>query len=117
MALTDTAIRRSKPTEKAYKLFDSGGLHLLFTPAGGRLWRWKYRFVRQLHSHLPPSPPSCIRCRTDGQNSHSEAANIAGGHTVRTNSHQNSHQIKMATCCRRPYSLQIVYFVGARRGT
>jgi integrase len=44
MALTDTAIRRSKPAEKAYKLFDSGGLHLLFTPAGGRLWRWKYRF-------------------------------------------------------------------------
>jgi hypothetical protein len=44
LALTDTAIRRSKPAEKAYKLFDSGGLHLLFTPAGGRLWHWKYRF-------------------------------------------------------------------------
>jgi integrase len=44
MALTDTAIRRSKPAEKAHKLFDSGGLHLLVTPAGGRLWRWKYRF-------------------------------------------------------------------------
>jgi integrase len=44
MALTDTEIRRSKPAEKSYKLFDSGGLHLLVTPAGGRLWRWKYRF-------------------------------------------------------------------------
>jgi integrase len=44
MALTDTEIRRSKPAEKAYKLFDSGGLHLLVTPSGGRLWRWKYRF-------------------------------------------------------------------------
>jgi hypothetical protein len=23
---------------------DSGGLHLEITPAGGKLWRWKYRF-------------------------------------------------------------------------
>jgi hypothetical protein len=43
LALTDTEIRRSKPGEKSYKLSDSGGLHLLITPAGGRLWRWKYR--------------------------------------------------------------------------
>lgn len=46
MALTDTEIRRSKSDEKPYKLFDSGGLHLLVTPAGGKLWRWKYRFAR-----------------------------------------------------------------------
>jgi integrase len=44
VALTDTEIRRSKPAEKPYKLSDSGGLHLLITPAGGKLWRWKYRF-------------------------------------------------------------------------
>lgn len=45
MALTDTAIRRSKPAETPYKLFDGGGLHLLINPTGGRLWRWKYRFA------------------------------------------------------------------------
>ncbi len=44
MALTDTEIRRSKSGEKPYKLFDGGGLHLLVTAAGGKLWRWKYRF-------------------------------------------------------------------------
>jgi integrase len=44
MPLTDTEIRRSKPATRPYKLSDGGGLHLLFTPAGGRLWRWKYRF-------------------------------------------------------------------------
>jgi integrase len=43
MALTDTEIRRSKPGAKPYKLSDSGGLHLLVTPVGGKLWRWKYR--------------------------------------------------------------------------
>ncbi len=44
MALTDTEIQRSKPADKPYKLSDSGGLHLLITPSGGKLWRWKYRF-------------------------------------------------------------------------
>jgi integrase len=44
MALTDTAIRRSKPSSKPYKLSDGGGLHILVTPAGGKLWRWKYRY-------------------------------------------------------------------------
>jgi len=44
MALTDLEIRRSKSKVKSYKLSDDGGLHLLITPAGGKLWRWKYRF-------------------------------------------------------------------------
>jgi len=44
MALTDTEIRRSKPGEKPHKISDSGGLHLMITPTGGKLWRWKYRF-------------------------------------------------------------------------
>jgi len=44
MALTDTEIRRSKPGDKPYKLPDGGGLHLMLTPTGGKLWRWKYRF-------------------------------------------------------------------------
>lgn len=43
MALTDTAIRRAKPADREYKFADSGGLYLLVTPAGGRLWRFKYR--------------------------------------------------------------------------
>lgn len=43
MALTDTAIRNAKAREKAYKLSDSGGLYLLVTPAGGKLWRQKFR--------------------------------------------------------------------------
>lgn len=45
MALTDTAIRKAKGREKPYKLADGGGLYLLVTPAGGRLWRLKYRVI------------------------------------------------------------------------
>jgi integrase len=44
MALTDTEIRKSKPTEKPYRLFDGGGLYVQIAPTGGKLWRWKYRF-------------------------------------------------------------------------
>jgi len=43
MALTDTAIRNAKPGEKAIKLADGAGMFLLITPAGGKLWRLKYR--------------------------------------------------------------------------
>lgn len=43
MALTDVAIRNAKPCAKAYKLTDGAGMFLLVTPAGGKLWRLKYR--------------------------------------------------------------------------
>ena len=44
MALTDTLIRSSKPSEKARKLSDGGGMYLEIAPTGGKLWRLKYRF-------------------------------------------------------------------------
>lgn len=44
MALTDTAIRNSKPRDAAYKLSDGRGLQLHVTPQGSKLWRWAYRF-------------------------------------------------------------------------
>ncbi|WP_174275016.1 tyrosine-type recombinase/integrase [Sphingomonas bacterium] len=43
MALTDTAIRNAKPTDKPYKVTDSQGLYLLVNPRGSKLWRVKYR--------------------------------------------------------------------------
>jgi integrase len=42
--LTDAKVRTIKPAEKPQKLFDGGGLFLLVTPTGGKLWRLKYRF-------------------------------------------------------------------------
>jgi len=43
--ITDTKVRTIKPTEKPKKLFDGGGLFLLVTPTGGKLWNFKYRFA------------------------------------------------------------------------
>ena len=42
--LSDTAIRTTKTQAKPYKLSDGGGLFLLVTPAGGKWWRYAYRF-------------------------------------------------------------------------
>jgi integrase len=47
MALFDTKIKGVKPSGKQIKLFDAGGLFLLVTPKGGKLWRFKYRFDRK----------------------------------------------------------------------
>ena len=44
MPLTDTRIRNAKPTSKAYKLSDGGGMYLLVSPEGARYWRLDYRF-------------------------------------------------------------------------
>ena len=43
--LTDTAIRKAKPRDKAYKLGDAAGLYLYIMPSGYRSWRWKFRFA------------------------------------------------------------------------
>ena len=42
--LTDTAIKRATTGGQDYKMADSGGLFMLVTKAGGKLWRWKYRY-------------------------------------------------------------------------
>jgi integrase len=57
MALTDLAIRNAKPSSKPQKLSDGGSLHLLVTPAGGKLWRFNYRFLgKQKTVSLGPYP-------------------------------------------------------------
>lgn len=41
--LTDIAVRKAQARDKPYKMFDSNGLFLLVTPAGGKLWRFRYK--------------------------------------------------------------------------
>ncbi len=43
--LTDVKVKKAKPQDKPVSLFDGGGLYLLVTPSGGKLWRFKYRFA------------------------------------------------------------------------
>jgi Arm DNA-binding domain len=43
--LTDAKIKALKPGPGPVKVSDSGGLHLLVTPGGSKLWRMAYRFA------------------------------------------------------------------------
>ena len=42
--LSDTQVSKVKPQAKDYKLSDGGGLFLLVTVSGGKLWRFQFRF-------------------------------------------------------------------------
>lgn len=44
MPLSDIAIRTAKAASKPVRMYDTGGLYLEISPAGGKLWRLKYRF-------------------------------------------------------------------------
>lgn len=69
MRLSDTAIRKAKPTEKTQRLFDGFGLYLEITPAGSKLWRQKYRFggreKRLAHGPYPTVTLAQARQRRD----------------------------------------------------
>jgi len=45
LPVTDLQVQKAKAKEKEYKFSDGGGLHLLVTPSGGKLWRLQYRFA------------------------------------------------------------------------
>ena len=47
MPLTDTEIKKAKSRNKPFSMTDGAGLYLWVTPAGGKLWRWSYRFDRK----------------------------------------------------------------------
>jgi integrase len=42
--LSDMKVQKAKSKDKNVTLFDGGGLFLLVTPSGGKLWRFKYRY-------------------------------------------------------------------------
>jgi integrase len=44
MALSDARLRALKPLSRPAKISDGGGLHVLVTPQGSKLWRLAYRF-------------------------------------------------------------------------
>ncbi|MBB3947039.1 integrase [Rhizobium skierniewicense] len=43
--LTDTAIKKAKARDKAYKLADTNGLHLFVATSGSKSWRYRYYFA------------------------------------------------------------------------
>jgi integrase len=69
MPLSDVAIRKAKPADKPQRLFDGGGLYMEVSPAGGKLWRLKYRHAgkekRLALGSYPEVPLALARERRD----------------------------------------------------
>jgi hypothetical protein len=42
--LSESQVRHATPLGKPYKLYGSGGLYLMVSTSGAKLWRFKYRF-------------------------------------------------------------------------
>ena len=73
IALTDTAIRSAKSAAKRFKLGDAGGLFLLVTPQGGKLWRVEFR--HRCHPFAPP-PPCCDRSANSDRTKNQESTGL-----------------------------------------
>jgi hypothetical protein len=54
--LTEMQVRNAKPKEKAYKLFDGGGLYMEVLPSGSRIWRLKFRQLDGKENRLTFGP-------------------------------------------------------------
>jgi integrase len=69
MPLTDVAVRRAKPSVKPIRISDEKGLYLEVTPAGGKLWRLKYRYAgkekRLSFGAYPAVSLADARCRRE----------------------------------------------------
>lgn len=51
--LTDKELSQAKPAFAQYKLYDGNGLHLIVTPGGSKLWRWKYSKASRCGACVP----------------------------------------------------------------
>ncbi len=66
IALSDVQIRKAKPREKSYKLYDGGGLFVLVTTAGSKLFRMRYTWEgREKQLSFGPYPEVTLAVARD----------------------------------------------------
>ena len=90
--LTDTAVKNAKPRGKPYKLADGGGLYLLVSLTGARLWRYKYRIAGNEGTFAIGGYPEISL--NDAREIHSKARELArqGIHPLH---HRNTEKLKI----------------------
>lgn len=72
MPLTDIQIRKAKAADRPIRLPDGKGLYIEVSPAGGKLWRFKYRFdgkEKRLSLGTYPDVPLASQAKKNGDKS------------------------------------------------
>jgi len=92
--LTTLKIKSAQPSERAYKLADTGGLFLLVQPNGSKLWRYKFRVngVEGLQA-LGAFPEVSL---ADARSEHAEARRLVakGIHPVQARRQDREEQVR-----------------------
>ena len=78
MPLTETRLRALKPKDKSYKLADDRGLYVEVTPAGGKLWRFRYR-IGKLEKKLAIGAYPDVTLKAARQATYEARQVVAGG--------------------------------------
>jgi len=75
--LTDTGIRRARAVGRPANLFDGGGLYLVVSPSGSKLWRFKYQFCGKSKTmSFGPYPDVTLK---HARELHQEARSVLAG--------------------------------------
>lgn len=68
MPLSDVFVKKLKPSSKPLRIFDGGGLYLEVAQSGGKLWRFKYRYMgKEKRLSLGVYPDVSIAQARDGR--------------------------------------------------
>ena len=66
--LAETQVRNARPRDKAYKLFDGGGLYLEVFPSGTKSWKFKFQAQSGREGKLTFGPYPDVFGRDDAPN-------------------------------------------------
>ena len=78
MDLKDTQARNAKPKAKPYKIPAGGGLYLLVTATGSKLWRYDYRFSDKRKTLALGAYPD-VSCKAAGEAHRAARTRLAEG--------------------------------------
>lgn len=95
MALTDVRIRQAKPTEKTYRLADSGGLFLEVRPNGNKFWRYAYRIDKKQNLFAVGTYPAVTLQQAREEHTKARALVKSGLHPARERTRTKQSVIKV----------------------
>ena len=102
MRLSEFAIRKAKPKEKAYRISDGGGLHLLVQTGGSKLWQMRYRYSGK--ENILSFGPYPLVTLAQARQKRDEAKRLLIDH-VDPAEHRRQSQIAAETAARQTFDL------------